>query len=143
MPDIFHHFPIKASRHAVFNAVSIPAGLDSWWTMTAAGDPAEGSEYQLGFGPGYDWRAKVTRSVPNTEFELQLTGADADWQDTRVGFALAEKDGVTDVSFHHLGWPEGNEHYRISCYCWAMYLRVLKRYLEFGEIVPYEDRLDV
>jgi uncharacterized protein YndB with AHSA1/START domain len=30
----------------------------------------------------------------------------------------------------------------VSCYCWAMYLRVLRRYLEHGERVPYEGRLD-
>jgi len=143
MPDILHHFPIRASRERVFQAISTPRGLDSWWTKTSAGEPVEGSEYQLGFGPGYDWRAKVTRSVPDSEFELQLTSAVPDWQDTRVGFALTEKDSVTDVSFHHLGWPEGNEHYRISCYCWAMYLRVLRRHLEFGETVDYEQRLDV
>ncbi len=35
------------------------------------------------------------------------------------------------------------EHYRISCYCWAMYLRILKRYLEHGETVQYARRLDV
>jgi hypothetical protein len=35
-----------------------------------------------------------------------------------------------------------NEHWRISCYWWAMYLRVLRRYLEHGESVAYEDRLD-
>ncbi|HKE55985.1 MAG TPA: SRPBCC domain-containing protein [Pyrinomonadaceae bacterium] len=143
MADIFHHFPIKASQRSVFEAVSTPEGLDSWWTKTAAGEPLEGSEYQLGFGPGYEWRARVSRCVPDTSFELELIQSDGDWQNTRVGFALTEKDGVTDVSFHHLGWPEGNEHYRISCYCWAMYLRVLKRYLEFGEVVAYEERLDV
>jgi len=26
-------------------------------------------------------------------------------------------------------------------YCWAMYLRVMKRNLEFGEVVPHDDRL--
>jgi hypothetical protein len=31
----------------------------------------------------------------------------------------------------------------ISTYCWAMYLRILKRWLEFGEQVPYEKRLSV
>jgi hypothetical protein len=41
------------------------------------------------------------------------------------------------------GWPVDNEHWRISCYCWAMYLRLLRRYLEHGEIVPYERRLEV
>jgi hypothetical protein len=45
--------------------------------------------------------------------------------------------------FRHTGWAEPNEHFRISNHCWAMYLRILRRYLEYGEIVPYEQRLDV
>jgi hypothetical protein len=60
-----------------------------------------------------------------------------------VGFELEEAGGETQVRFHHLGWPAANDHYRISCYCWAMYLRILKRYLEYGELVPYEKRLEV
>ena len=50
---------------------------------------------------------------------------------------------VTQVRFRHVGWPSTNDHYRISCYCWAAYLRILRRYLEHGERVPYEKRLDV
>src|SRR5262245_5745454 len=143
MADIFHHFQIKAARRQVFQAVATPAGLDTWWTKRAAGKPEEGEEYELGFDPGYEWRAVVSRCVPDVEFELRLTNAQEDWQETRVGFQLDEQNGVTQVRFHHLGWPEANEHYRISCYCWAMYLRLLKRYVELGEVVPYEDRLDV
>ena len=40
------------------------------------------------------------------------------------------------------GWPSANEHCRISSYCWAMYLRILRRFLEHGEVVPYEARLE-
>ncbi len=143
MADIVHQFPIKATADQVFGAISTPAGLDTWWTKCAAGEPMEGAEYELGFGPGYEWRAVVTRCVPNAEFELRLTSAQEDWRETRVGFQLDEQNGVTQVRFQHLGWPEVNEHYRASCYCWAMYLRLLKRYVEFGEVVPYENRLDV
>jgi hypothetical protein len=31
---------------------------------------------------------------------------------------------------------------RISCHCWALYLRLLRRHLEFGESVPYDRRLE-
>jgi hypothetical protein len=72
-----------------------------------------------------------------------VTGAQEDWLETRVGFLLDEKDGVTHLRFRHLGWPEANEHYHVSCYCWAMYLRLLRRFIEHGEVAPYEDRLDV
>ena len=142
MADIINQFPIRASARRVFEAVSEPRGLDTWWTKHSSGQPFEGTEYRLEFGPGYDWRAIVSRAVPPTAFELTLTSAQADWQGTRVGFVLDEADGSTQVRFHYLGWPEPNEHYRVSCYCWAMYLRLLRRYAEHGEVVPYEGRLD-
>ncbi|NIR47873.1 SRPBCC domain-containing protein [candidate division KSB1 bacterium] len=142
MADIYHHFPIKASPQKVYQAVSMPKGLDAWWTKRSSGKPAEGAQYELWFGPEHDWRAIVSRYIPHTEFEFKIISAQEDWQGTRVGFFLDVKNGVTQVRFHHLGWPGANEHYRISCYCWAMYLRLLKRYVEHGETVPYEDRLD-
>ncbi len=142
MADIAQYFPIKASARKVFLAVSAPSGLDAWWTKRCSGKPEEGAGYELFFGPGYDWYAQVSRCVPDREFELKLLEAQEDWQGTRVGFVLEEKNGLTQVAFHHLGWPEANQHYRVSCYCWAMYLRLLKRYVELGEIVPYEQRLD-
>jgi uncharacterized protein YndB with AHSA1/START domain len=142
MADIIQDFTIKAPCHNVFEAISSSAGLDTWWTKHSSGTPAEGHEYELSFGPGYDWRAVVSRCNPDKEFELRITSAQEDWLETRVGFLLEEKDGVTTAHFHHTGWPESNEHYQVSCYCWAMYLRLLKRYVERGEVVPYEDRLD-
>jgi uncharacterized protein YndB with AHSA1/START domain len=141
--DIFHALPIDAPIDRVFHAVSTPAGLDTWWTKRSAGDPQEGAEYELGFGPEYDWRARVTRSVPNAEFELEMVRADSDWAGTRVGVRLTPRNAGTWMEFYHAGWPSSNEHYRISCTCWAMYLRVLRRSLEHGESVAYENRLDV
>jgi hypothetical protein len=46
------------------------------------------------------------------------------------------------ATFAHRGWPEANDHYRTSSFCWAMYLRLMKRHLETGEQVPYAIRLD-
>jgi uncharacterized protein YndB with AHSA1/START domain len=143
MPDIFHDFPIAASPERVFDAIATPEGLDEWWTSRSSGRPMEGAEYELWFGPEYDWRAKVTRSVPSQSFELTMTRADGDWLGTRVAFDLTPGTDATQVRFSHTGWPTQNEHYRISCYCWAMYLRILRRSIEFGERVPYEKRLDV
>jgi len=141
--DILQDLPIGATADRVFQAVSSPGGLDRWWTKRASGTPAEGAEYDLLFGPEYRWRARVTRCVPRAEFELELVHADADWMGTRVGFDLESRGVQTWARFHHVGWLSPNEHYRISCHCWAMYLRILRRYLEHGESVPYETRLDV
>lgn len=143
MADILHDLPINVPIGRVYDAVSTPAGLDTWWTKRAAGSPHEGAEYQLWFGPEYDWRAKVTRAASSSEFELELTRADADWLGTRVGFTLEPRGTGTWLRFRHTGWPGANEHYRISCNCWALYLRILRRHLQHGETVPYEIRLDV
>jgi hypothetical protein len=63
---------------------------------------------------------------------------------SRVGFALEDLgNGRTWVRFHHTGWPDAGEHYRTSSHCWALYLRILRRFVEHGETVPYADRLSV
>ncbi len=142
MPNISHDFPINALARKVFDAVSTPAGLDAWWTKRCSGRQVEGAEYELGFGPEYDWRAVVRRCIPPREFMFEMTRADDDWRGTRLHFELQEQNGVTQIRFQHQGWPEANEHFRISNFCWAMYLRLLKRYAERGEIVPYEERLE-
>jgi uncharacterized protein YndB with AHSA1/START domain len=115
MPDIFQDFLIHAPATKVFGAITTPRGLDTWWTKQSS---RQGEDYELGFGPGNDWQATVTRSVPDREFELRIRTDDQDWSGTRVGFALGERNGSTSVQFRHTGWPESNDCYRISCYCW-------------------------
>ncbi len=143
MADIYHYFPINASLSEVFNSVSTPEGLNRWWSKTSKGNLAIGETFTLFFGPKHTWTAKVSKLVSNKEFELTITDANSEWNDTKVGFILDFKNNITNVQFYHIGWKESSEHYRISCYCWAMYLRILKRYLEFGEEVSYENRLEV
>jgi uncharacterized protein YndB with AHSA1/START domain len=144
MHEILHEFPIATTPDRVFAAVSTPSGLDQWWTSRSSGEAREGAEFQLWFGPEYDWRARVTQCLPGEAFQLTMTRADGDWTGTRVGFRLAgQAPGITLVRFYHTGWPEVNEHFRVSSFCWAMYLRILRRHLEFGESVPYDRRLEV
>jgi uncharacterized protein YndB with AHSA1/START domain len=143
MADIFHYFQINAPLEKVFKSVSTPKGLDIWWSKSSTGKLAIGETYHLSFGPEYNWAAVVSKYVPDKEFELTITDADPDWINSKVGLTLTFKNNVTGIHFYHTGWKEDNEHYRISCYCWAMYLRILKRNLEFGEEVSYEDRLNV
>lgn len=141
--DIIHEFEINASLEMVFTTISTPEGLDKWWTKEASGKPGLNETYQLGFGPGYNWAGTVTAYSPNQEFELTISHSESDWNGTKVHFLIREINDKVRVQFAHKGWPESNEHYRISCYCWAMYLRVMRRHLEHNEFVAYENRLDV
>lgn len=144
MADIIQEFTVKAPPSRVFQAMATPQGLAQWWTKTSTGEPQQGAEYSLDFGPDHQWRGKVTGYVPDSHFELELTTAHPDWMRTRVGCELRpDGENATRVRFYHTGWPTENEHWRVSCYCWPMYLRIMRRYLEHGETVPYENRLDV
>lgn len=143
MSSILHDFRVKADPVAVYHAITTPDGLNAWWTRRAKGEPAVGQEYELWFGPLADWRARVTETQADQRFVLELTAADEDWLGTRVAFTLARSDGGTAVRFSHTGWPSENAHFRTSAFCWAMYLRLLRRYAETGEQVSYEDRLTV
>lgn len=143
MADINHTFTIKAPLTAVFNGITTPNGLDTWWTRTSEGNPIVGTTYHLDFGEGYQWEAIVTKSKLNKLFELQMSKADKEWTNTKIGFSLFSKNDVTEVKFYHKGWHNKSENFKFSSYCWAMYLRILKRHIEHGEKVPYEKRLAV
>lgn len=143
MPDIVHDFPVGAPAARVFDMFATSAGLDTWWTARSSGTPSLGAEYHLWFAPEHDWRARVTACDPGRRFELEVTRAMDDWLGTRVRAELEEHSGITTVRFAHLGWREASEHFRISSFCWAMYLRLLRLYLEEGVVVEYARRLTV
>jgi len=143
MPDIHQIFFIKAAPEKVFEGVATPEGIDNWWTLDCSGKPSVGERYYLGFGPEYQWQATVSKCNPGKQFELTMNDSDNDWKGTRVGFNIEPQAEGSKVEFYHTGWPTDNEHHRISTYCWAMYLRILKLNIEKGYKVPYNERLDV
>ena len=147
MADIVHEFTVKAQPERVFQLFATPEGMDKWWTKAAGGETREGGEVHLYFGRDFKWRGRVTRSNAPHRFELEITEAHPDWMGTRVGCELlpegSEEAPVTRVGFYHTGWPEPNAHWRVSNFCWAMYLRILRRNAEYGEEVEYERRLQV
>lgn len=143
MPDILHRLPVRAPAARVFDLFASPAGLNEWWTLGAEGVPDVGEVYRFDFGPGYAWRGLVSACEPGRWIEWEMTDADDDWTGTRVGARLTPAGDRTIVDFYHSGWRHADEHYRTSNCCWASYLRVLRRLLEHGERVAYDDRLDV
>lgn len=138
--EIRHQLLIKAAQKDVFKAVSEPSQLNEWWTETCEGSPAAGSAYSLGFGPPFFWKAEVLSCMPEETFELRMTEADQDWMDTVVGFHLSTSSKGTVLDFYHLGWKSPNDHFKISSFCWANYLKICKNYLERGIRVPYAER---
>ncbi|MBK9177835.1 MAG: SRPBCC domain-containing protein [Flavobacteriales bacterium] len=143
MPDILHDFFIRGTPDRVFAAISVPAEVNKWWSLECTGRPEAGGEYRLYFGEPWDWRAHVSRYERDCAFEWEMTVAMDDWVGTRVGFELEPAHGGTKVRFYHRDWAEASEHYRISSYCWAMLLRLLKVYVETGAVMPHAERLQL
>ena len=140
MHDINHDLRIKTDGDSFFQAITAPSGLNNWWTLEASGQPELHSTYDLFFGDGFDWCGQVIVCEENQAFAWKMTKADADWEDTIVGFRWDEDQGFVNVSFYHHHWRSCNAHFRQSSFCWAMYLHGLQQYLENGRIIPYEQR---
>lgn len=142
MPKINHDLPINGTIDAVFDAVSTAEGFEKWWSDGGTGIREVGGIYRFDFGPGYCWSGTVEKLIPRRLFVLRMNESDADWKDTLVEFRVRSFGEAVELSFEHSGWPKRNDHFRSSNYCWAMYLRCLKLYIEEGIILDYGRRLD-
>ena len=141
MHAILHNVYIRATSNRVFEAMTTPAEINQWWTLESGGKPVLHSKYRFYFSPANDWKAEVTQVTDLTSIEWKMTIADSDWTGTSFGFTLVTQPDMVRVEFYHKDWKTTNEHYRMTSYCWAMYLNLLKRYLEKEEIVPYNERI--
>ena len=56
----------------MFNALATPEGLDKWWTKHSSGKPLKDEVYELNFGAGYDWKARVSKRLSEGEFEFEM-----------------------------------------------------------------------
>ena len=65
-----------------------------------------------------------------------MTAASADWIGTVASFRIDASDDVSWLRYARAGWGAAREHYRVSSYRWAMYLGVLRCWLERGDVVP-------
>ncbi|UKM64577.1 SRPBCC domain-containing protein [Flavobacteriaceae bacterium GSB9] len=138
--NIYHSFQIQASPKEVFDAVSQPEHLDNWWSLKSSGTPELNAEYNLNFTDKYNWFCKVVKIKEPESIHFKMTKADADWNPTTFGFDFEASKNGTMVNFSHINWPEKNNHFKHSSFCWALLLNGLKDYLEKGIIVPFESR---
>jgi len=139
---IFHDLTIEMTVEEVFAAITTPKGLNSWWTKKASGQPKIGEKYQFYFDPEV-WNAKVVLCQPDQMICFEMIQTDTDWEGTQLRFTLTAAETGTFLRFEHVGWKGINDHFRRTSYCWAIYLNGLKKYLEKGIVMPYEERSQV
>ena len=140
---IFHDLNIERTVDAVFTAITTPEGLNNWWTKKASGKPKIGEEYQFYFDLDFVWHAKVVLCQSDQMICFEMIKSDTDWEGTQLRFTLSSTPTGTFLRFEHVGWKGINDHFRRTSYCWAIYLSGLKKYLEKGVVLPYEERSQV
>ncbi|GAB3339880.1 hypothetical protein GCM10027429_26780 [Marivirga atlantica] len=137
---IYFDLLINTTKSALYDAVSLPEELVKWWPKNCKGKRAEGEVYNYFFGEPYDWYAKVESLTPNKYIAFKITEADDDWNLTTFSYEIIEQPNQLKLRFQHANWPENNDHFRFSAFCWAQLLNGLKKYLEKGEEIPFRER---
>ena len=102
MPDILHTLELAASPSKVFDAVSTPEGLASWWALDAEGIPALAASYELDFGPGHRWSARVTGVEAPSWFELAIEAPDPDCTCPAADAAGDPSCGIRDQCINNI-----------------------------------------
>ena len=159
MPKIHHQLIIGTPAKTVYNALTTQAGLAAWWTPQTVAIPEIGSISQFGFGPAYVKKMKVVDLRPFEWVQWFCLEATEEWKGTTVAFALHEgdrtalqqrypemhgqlqqqEDGkvLTLLIFEHDKWKEATSMFGECSYTWALFLRSLKSFCEFGKGRPY------
>ena len=136
---IYHNLMIKKDVESVFKAVTDPEQLINWWPLKCTGKPKINEVYNYNFTDKYNWFA-IVNLIEDKQIHFKMTDSDEDWNPTTFGYELEEKEDGTYLRFFHKDWPECNDHFKHSSFCWALLLNGLKDYLEKGIIIPFESR---
>jgi hypothetical protein len=138
---IYHDLLIHTSTKKLFSAVSKPEELIHWWPLKCSGEEKLNAEYNLNFTDAYNWFGKVVYYKPNTSFHIQMTGSNEDWNPTSFGFDIEEiSNNKVQLHFWHKNWQDCNAEFKQSSFCWAMLLNGLKKYVEKGIVIPFNER---
>jgi uncharacterized protein YndB with AHSA1/START domain len=126
---ISHFLSIAAPDKAVYEAITSPEGLASWWTEDLDVPGRIGTVSTFRFRSGAYNQMRVLQLVPYRRVEWECVG-------TRVIYRLDEQMGATRLHFVHSGWLSSTV-YMASCnYQWGVHLTSLKRYCEHGRGSP-------
>lgn len=131
------HF--EAPPEFVFDALTTPIGITSWWTAvsTVTGANVEGGELRFTF---HDISQPLVVRLEELQRGLSVVWSVLecdilpDWVGTRPSFTLsASGDGGCELEFRHIGLTPTLECYELcssSNQGWGYYLPILQEYVD-------------
>jgi uncharacterized protein YndB with AHSA1/START domain len=139
MTAILMQMDVDAPADRIWQALTSPEGLRSWWTSRAEVDTADGvSRFSFPDAP-VTWDLRTDEADEGRHLRWRCVGGPPPWVDTDVVFDLSETDGRTLVRFDHTGWRDDEEMVRIVTFGWGQILPRLKQHSETGDRVPFFD----
>ena len=133
---IEQHYLLPASPAQVFDRLSTPAGLRTWFLRSAQIEPKAGTEYTFRWHGGYHHTARVLAAEPPRR--LVLAWPNRVGRQTRmtvVAFTLRPKGRRTELTLRHEGYARIGpwlEVYGSTQAGWAYFLMNLKSVLATG-----------
>jgi uncharacterized protein YndB with AHSA1/START domain len=138
MESIAHRVTIKASRHAVFTAISTIEGLKGWYAKDVKGKSEKDGELTFAF-PEHDcsFRWKLTELEPDSLVRWHCEAGPGQAKGTDATFRLSEKAAdKTVVEFDHEGFRESDDKLKTCNTLWGSLMLRLKNYAETKQPQP-------
>ncbi|MFB9239027.1 SRPBCC domain-containing protein [Plantactinospora siamensis] len=136
---------VRAGAQALFDALTDPAGLASWWTRVTGSGEA-GGELRFYFdSPENPCVMRVDEATRPTSVRWTVTacGFLPDWVGTRPTFAITPIDaGAAELRFRHEGLTAELDCIDQCTSGWNHFLESLRRYAETGRGMPFGSEAD-
>lgn len=144
MTDILHRVGIQSSMDKVYQALTTPDGLASWWTRNTEGDSTAGGILRFRFSDsngieigGFDM--KVVELCPPHHVVWEAINGPEEWVGTKIRWELKQNGDYVVVIFTHTDWETPGEFMHHCSTKWAMFLMSLKALVESGKGAPSPD----
>jgi len=139
MATIFHHVIIEAEKSRIFDAITQPRGLASWWIEDCTVEPKVGFMMQFNVHGHGTIKMKVIDLQPDRRVEWECCNDNDEWTGTRVLFEIVEKDNACALLFRHSGWKDQTNFFGTCNYHWGRHLAMLIQLCETGQSTLDQD----
>ncbi len=138
MASIIQHHQFDAPPRTVFQALTDPEILCTWWTSAAQSDPQIGGEFRYEFHhtPAAIRQGKTDMVQEGRYIECDASHIQYPWAvgavKTNVRFILNIRDGGTDLKLTHSGIPDDDAIVDALTEGWEFFLGNLATVLSGG-----------
>jgi len=119
---------VNATAHEAFKSIN---SVSKWWTENLEGSSQkQGDEFTVRFDDAHVSTQKLVEVIPDkkivwlvTDSKLNFVKDKHEWTNTKISFEIAEKGGITQINFSHIGLVPGIECYNGCTNAWSQYIK--------------------